>query len=47
RGGDVEGSEGVGLGLHIVRNLVEAMGGKITVRRNSEAGSTFTCVFPQ
>jgi signal transduction histidine kinase len=37
---------GVGLGLYIVRNLVEAMGGEVTARRNDGAGSTFTVRLP-
>ena len=37
---------GAGLGLHIVRNLVEAMGGTVTVRANQDRGSTFVVRLP-
>jgi K+-sensing histidine kinase KdpD len=37
---------GVGLGLHIVRNLVEAMGGSVEGRRNTDRGSTFVITLP-
>jgi signal transduction histidine kinase len=37
---------GAGLGLYIVRNLVEGMGGRITARRNDGPGSTFTVALP-
>lgn len=47
RGADDETTQGAGLGLYIVRNLVEGMGGRITARRNDHAkGSTFTVVLP-
>lgn len=42
----VEGTAGIGLGLHIVRNLVQAMGGWITARRNDDRGSTITVMLP-
>lgn len=40
------GVPGIGLGLHIVRNLVEAMGGTVTARSNPDGGSTFTATLP-
>ena len=41
------GIQGTGLGLPITRNLVELMGGTITVESTYGAGSTFTMTFPQ
>jgi signal transduction histidine kinase len=37
---------GVGLGLHVVRNLVLAMGGSVEARRNPDRGSTFEITLP-
>lgn len=42
----VQGRVGVGLGLHIVRNLTRAMGGEVIARRNADCGSTFTLRLP-
>lgn len=40
-------TEGAGLGLYIVRNLVRAMGGDVTVRNNAGGrGSTFSVRIP-
>jgi signal transduction histidine kinase len=39
-------SPGVGLGLHVVRNLVLAMGGSVDARRNPDRGSTFEISLP-
>jgi PAS domain S-box-containing protein len=38
---------GLGLGLFIVRELVEAHGGQVTVRSTEEEGTTFTVVLPR
>ena len=48
RGNDdtTAGVAGVGLGLHIVRNLVEAMGGKVSAHRNPDRGSTISVRLP-
>jgi K+-sensing histidine kinase KdpD len=36
-----EPATGVGLGLHVARTIVEAMGGSLSAKRNSNGGSTF------
>lgn len=37
---------GIGLGLHIVRNLVEAMGGAVAITSTAGRGSTVTVTLP-
>jgi signal transduction histidine kinase len=39
-------TEGAGLGLYIVRNLVRAMGGEVAGARNEGRGSTFSVRLP-
>jgi signal transduction histidine kinase len=46
RGNDATKTPGIGLGLHIVRTLVEAMGGTVSARSNPDSGSTFTVTLP-
>ena len=42
---DTRQTKGTGLGLYIVKTLIEMHGGLITVSNNSEKGSTFTIQF--
>ena len=46
RGDNVGSAPGAGLGLYIVRGLLDAMGGAITAHRNEENGSTFRLRLP-
>lgn len=46
-GGDSRSKPGAGLGLYIVRKLVEAMGGSISARGKPGKGSTFTVRLPK
>jgi two-component system sensor histidine kinase/response regulator len=39
-------SDGLGLGLFIVREIVRAHGGEVTVRSHAGEGTTFTCHWP-
>jgi signal transduction histidine kinase len=38
---------GVGLGLYVVRGLVEQLGGTISVKSEVDSGSTFTICLPK
>ena len=40
-------TQGVGIGLSIVRHIVAAHGGNVTVRSNIGEGSRFTIVLPE
>lgn len=46
RGENTGSASGAGLGLYIVRGLIDAMGGSVTAKRNDDAGSTFTLSLP-
>ena len=37
---------GHGLGLYIVRRLLDAMGGQIEVKNRPQGGASFTCWLP-
>lgn len=41
------GSEGLGLGLYISRNIVEQHGGRVELRSEAGEGTTFTVVLPR
>jgi PAS domain S-box-containing protein len=47
RGDSTEHREGLGLGLHIVNEVVKAHGGNVTVRSDVEHGTTFTVCLPR
>jgi signal transduction histidine kinase len=47
RGEHAAKKEGLGLGLYIVREVVEAHGGTIQVESSAEAGTTFTVHLPR
>ena len=46
RGSAAAGLGGLGLGLHVVREIVEAHGGKVRVDARPGKGSTFTVELP-
>ncbi len=46
RGMDAEGTEGTGLGLFIVRSVIEAHGGTVAVESSPGEGTAFTIVLP-
>ena len=46
RGKAAAGVGGLGLGLHLVREIVEAHGGEVRVETHSGEGSTFTVELP-
>ena len=47
RGGDVASSpRGLGLGLYIVREIVRAHAGSVSVKSDARAGTTFTVTLP-
>jgi signal transduction histidine kinase len=48
RGKDIRGrSEGLGLGLYIVRQVVLAHGGEVEVESDTESGTTFRLILPR
>lgn len=46
RGGERQGVPGLGLGLYIVRGIVEGAGGTVTLDDLPGGGSRFACTFP-
>ena len=44
--GDEHSHAGMGLGLSVSKNIVEALGGRIDVQTQPGSGSTFTAIFP-
>ena len=44
---DTAARVGAGLGLYVVRTLVESLGGRIVLHSRSGAGSCFEVLFPQ
>jgi signal transduction histidine kinase len=46
RGASSSGTTGSGLGLHIVKYLLEALKGSVRVRSNKEEGTTFVVSLP-
>jgi PAS domain S-box-containing protein len=46
-GAEKSATEGTGLGLSVVKKLIEAMGGKLGVESKTEIGSTFWIELPQ
>jgi signal transduction histidine kinase len=46
RRGDT-GAPGLGLGLHIVQEIVRAHGGSVELRSTTECGTTFTVSLPK
>ena len=46
RGSEAGASQGVGLGLYIVREIVRAHGGRVDVRSTADAGTAFTLQLP-
>ena len=46
RAGNVSNINGLGLGLHITKQILQIMGGEITFTSKENKGSTFTIIFP-